>query len=72
MKDTAKAFGLLLPTVGLQRQVVATEVYKTQDDITVRGVQKQMCHSTTTCEKFYKLTDARFATEAKRTIEKIM
>ena len=72
MKDTAKTFGLLLPTVGLQRKVVATEVYKTQDDITVRGVQKQMCHGTTTCEKFYQLTDARSAIEAKRTIEKVM
>lgn len=40
MKDAVKTFGLLLPTVGLQRQV-ATEVYKTEGDVTVRGVQKQ-------------------------------
>ena len=72
MKNAAKTFGVLLPTVGLQRQVMATEVYKTEDDVTVCGVQKHMCHSRTTCEKFYHLTDAKYAVDTKRTIQKIM
>ena len=45
MKNAAKTFGVSLPTVSLQRQVVATEVYKTENDVTVRGVQKHMCHT---------------------------
>ena len=72
MKNAAKTFGVSLPIFGLQRQVVATEVYKTENDVTVRGVQKHMCHSTTTCEKLYQFTDAKAAVDTKRTIERIM
>ena len=72
MKNAALTFGVLLPTVDLQRQVVATEVYKKKDNVTVRGVHKHMCHSTTTCENFYQITDAKSAVDTKRTIEKIM
>lgn len=72
MKDVAKVFGFALPTVGLQRKVVATEAFKTKDDITVRSVQKHMCHSATTCEKFYQHTDNKCAITTKKAIQNIM
>ena len=72
MKDIVKVFGFALPTVGLQRKVVATEAFKTKDDVTVRSVQKQMCHSATSCEKFYQHTDNKCAIATKKAIQKIM
>ena len=71
MKDVAKIFGFALPTVGLQRKVVTTEVIKTKDDVTVHSVQKHMCHNAT-CEKFYQYTDNKCAITTKQAIQKIM
>lgn len=53
MREVAESFGLSVPTVGLQRKVIATEAFKSEDNIVVRNIQRHMCHSAATCEKFY-------------------
>lgn len=71
MKDVAKSFGLTVPNPGLQRKVVATEVFKSKDNIMVRNIQKHMCHSATTCEKFYQHTDKKLAVSSMKAIEEL-
>lgn len=44
MDTFAESFGLVVPKTGVQRKVVATEVFKTEDNVGVRAVQKHMCH----------------------------
>ena len=65
MKYIAESFGLVVPKSGVQRKVVATKGFKSEDNVSVRKVQKHMCHSATTCEKLYAVT-------SKRTIEKLI
>ena len=72
MDTFAESFGLVVPTTGVQRKVVATEVFKTEDNVGVRTVQKHMCHSATTCEKYYQQMDNSGAVSSKRTIENII
>ena len=72
MKYVAESFGLVVPKSGVQRKVVATEAFKSEDNVSVRKVQKHMCHSATTCEKFYQQMDNDAAVTSKRTIEKLI
>ena len=72
MKEVAASFGVPVPRSGLQRKVVATETFKTEGDVVVRKIQKHMCHSTATCEKFYQQADNDAAVTSKRTIEKLI
>ena len=44
MKDVANCFGVPVPKTGLQRKVVATEVFKSEDNPTVRRIQKHMAY----------------------------
>ena len=50
MREVTDSFGTLLPTSGLQKKVVASEAFKFEDNVVVRGLQKHMCHSAATCE----------------------
>ena len=72
MKYVAESFGLVVPKSGVQRKVVATEAFKSEDNVSVRKVQKHMYHSATTCEKFYQQMDNDAAVTSKRTIEKLI
>lgn len=71
MREVAESFGTSVPTSGLQRKVVATEAYKSEDNVVVRGLQKHMCHSAATCERFYQQHNIKSAITAKKTIEKL-
>ena len=71
MQDAAKSFGLSIPMMSLQRKVIATEAYQSEDDIMVQKIQKHMCHSAQTCEKFYQHSANQTAISTKRAIEKL-
>lgn len=71
MRDVAASFGCTVPNSGLQRKVVASEAFKSQNDIVVRNIQKHMCHSATTCEKFYQHRDNESAVTTKKVIEQL-
>ena len=66
MDSFAESFGLIVPTTGVQRKVVAMEVFKTEDNVGVRTVQKHVCHSATTC---HQQMDNSGAVSSKRTIK---
>lgn len=55
MREVTESFGLSVPTIGLQKKVhvIATEAFKSEDNIIVCNIQRHMCHSAATCEKFY-------------------
>ena len=72
MDAFAESFGLVIPKTGVQRKVVATKVFKSEENMNIRRVQKHMCHSTTTCEKYYPQMDNSAAVRSKRTIEQII
>ena len=72
MRVVSDSFGVPVPKSGVQRKVVATEAFKTEDNLIVRRMQKHMCHSVATCEKFYQQTDNDAAVSSKRTIEKLI
>ena len=69
MDSFAESFGLIVPTTGVQRKVVAMEVFKTEDNVGVRTVQKHVCHSATTC---HQQMDNSGAVSSKRTIKNII
>ena len=71
MREVAESFGLSVPNSGVQRKVVATEAFKSENNIVVRNIQKHMCHSATTCEKFYQCRDHQLAIESKKAIENL-
>lgn len=71
MRDVAESFGLSVPNPGLQRKVLASEAYKSQDNIVVRKMQKHMCHSAATCESYYQHADNESAINTKKAIEKL-
>ena len=68
MREVADSFGTPLPTSGLQKKVVASEAFKFEDNVVVRGLQKHMCHSAATCEKFYQHQNLHSAVSAKKTV----
>ena len=59
-----------MPKTGVQRKVVATDAFKSENNLVVRKMQKHMCHSAATCKQFYQQTDNSAAVSSKRTIER--
>ena len=57
--------------MSIQRKVVATEAFQSEDDVMVWKIQRHMCHSAQTCENFYQHTDNYTATSTKRAIQKL-
>ena len=66
MREMADSFGVPLPTSELQRKVLASEAFKSEDNVVVQGLQKHMCHSAATCKKFYQYRNLDSAVSAKK------
>ena len=72
MKLVAASFEVPVLKSGVQRKVITTETFKAEGGIVIRKIQKHMCHSTATCEKFYQQADNNAAIISKGTIEKLI
>ena len=58
--------GLLVLSSGLQRMVVATDAFKSENNVVVRNIQNHMYHSAATCENLYQYRDHQLAMTSKK------